>query len=73
MAAARANWKGYLHRSIFPRRIDAIHAEPQGRAVAGLRKFDRFARDGFGLALKQDLGRHGDAMTGALRLALRVP
>src|SRR5215217_3411229 len=53
------------NRPILPGRIDAIHAEPQGRAVATLREFDGLARDSFGLAFQEGFGRHRDAMASA--------
>src|SRR5215207_9680086 len=41
------------NRPILPRRIDAIHAEPQRRPVTQLREFDGLARDGFCLAFQK--------------------
>src|SRR5829696_6845559 len=60
------------HRPILPRRIDAIHAEPQSRAVAPLCEFNGLAGDGLGFAFHQGLGGHGSAMASAFRLAAGV-
>src|SRR5829696_6164761 len=60
------------HRPLPPRRIDAIHAEPQSRAVAPLCEFNGLAGDGLGFAFHQGLGGHGNAMASAFRLAVGI-
>src|SRR4051812_28611734 len=60
------------HRAVLPRRIDAIHTESQGRAVACLRELYRLASDGLGLAFHKCFGRDGDAVPSPLRLAFGI-
>src|SRR5215204_2870783 len=60
------------HRTIPPGRIDAIHTEPQSRAVALLCEFNGLAGDGLGFTFHQGLGGHGNAVTRAFRLAARI-
>src|SRR5215208_7148636 len=60
------------HRTIPPGRIDAIHTEPQSRAVALLCEFNGLAGDGLGFAFHQGLGGHGNAMARAFRLAVGI-
>jgi hypothetical protein len=60
------------HRPILPGRIDAIHTEPQSRAVALLCEFNGLAGDGLGFTFHQGLGGHGNAMASASRLAVGI-
>src|SRR5829696_7031221 len=60
------------HQTIPPGRKDAIHAEPQSRAVAPLCELNDLAGDGLGFTFHQGLGGHGNAVTRAFRLAARI-
>src|SRR5829696_8506084 len=60
------------HRTIPPGRIDAIHAEPQSRAVALLCEFNDLAGDCLGFPFHQRFGRNSDAVTSPLWLAVGI-